>query len=464
MIDLQDIGKYRENNRIEAKKAAGGFPNSLWETYSAFANTIGGLILLGVEESRSKRLRVTGVPDAAEYERIFWRIVRDPRRVSANILTPEDVTVQTVDGRNAIIIAVPQAIRRHRPVYLDGNPFTGTYRRDGEGDYHCTEEEVRNMLRDRDDAPRDLTVLDTLSLENLSLNTLREFRLLMAMRSPEHPWNYLPDKEFLPAAGAAAPGRDGHSLHPTVAGLLLLGTFPTLTQTFPGYQLVYREDDSEFSIYSGDSGWSGNLFDFYSQVSRRLTASAARYPKTVPSGELASALREAALNALLHTDYFGGQGLEILRCTDFLRVTNSGLLRVPLENARKGGTADPRNTVLTRLFSLAGIGSGKGKGLKSIYDIWAQQGWSAPILTESFRPDTTRISLPLGDRSNSPSDLLRQQVAEYLTDHISASTEELSAALHQTPVKIQVCLIQLFMDGLVIRREENGKKIWLLRA
>ena len=47
MIDITNLSKYEENNRIEVKKAKGGLPNSLWETYSAFANP--GDIRIGLQ-------------------------------------------------------------------------------------------------------------------------------------------------------------------------------------------------------------------------------------------------------------------------------------------------------------------------------------------------------------------------------------------------------------------------------
>ena len=83
MIDLAHLEKYRENNRLEAKRAQGGLPRSIWETYSAFANSFGGLILLGVIETENKALASVPLPDPEELVRQFWQIVNDPARVSA---------------------------------------------------------------------------------------------------------------------------------------------------------------------------------------------------------------------------------------------------------------------------------------------------------------------------------------------------------------------------------------------
>lgn len=456
MIDLHNIARYHENNRIEAKKAAGGFPRSLWETYSAFANTIGGLILLGVEESRDKQLRVTGIPDPQGYQATVWQTVNDPAQVSANILDPEDVAVYTIDGKAVLVISVPRADRRQRPVYIGDSPFTGSYRRDGEGDYHCSADEVRAMLRDREDAPADRAVLEARAQEDLAPETLRHFRALMAMRQPDHPWNYLPDEDFLPAAGIVGPGKDGVSLHPTLAGLLLLGRRSALKEVLPAFRLVYQESDTGFTLSTQRQGCPENLFDFYTAVVRRLTAvSALLAEDPATQREVAAAMKEAVLNAILHADHFGGGGLTIQRTDRALEVTNGGLLRVSPAQARSGGTADPRNRTLTSLFALVKVGAGAGTGLHGIYQTWGRLGWSAPVLSEAFRAGRTSLSLPLPRQTFSPADLTRQLVAEYLTDAVSATEADLTAALGLPPREVRKALDDLLARDLV-DEDETG--------
>ena len=48
--EILEMLKYGEHIHLECKKAEPTLPNSVWETYSSFANTDGGLILFGVEE------------------------------------------------------------------------------------------------------------------------------------------------------------------------------------------------------------------------------------------------------------------------------------------------------------------------------------------------------------------------------------------------------------------------------
>ncbi|MDY4611524.1 MAG: hypothetical protein SPD11_13020 [Sphaerochaetaceae bacterium] len=68
-------------------------------------------------------------------------------KVSVNLLTEKAVAVYQKDGNSIIVIHVPQASREQKPVYINNDLFNGTYRRNGEGDYHCSRSEVLAMLR-----------------------------------------------------------------------------------------------------------------------------------------------------------------------------------------------------------------------------------------------------------------------------------------------------------------------------
>lgn len=153
MLNWKDLARYRENNRLEAKKAQGGLPRSIWETYSAFANSDGGLILLGVvEDKETKHFSSVHLPDADQLAADFWNTLHIPGVVSVDLLQPEDVQVVEQDGNRIIAISIPRANAADTPVYIGPSPFGGTYCRRGEGDYRCTPQEVQTLLSDADPA------------------------------------------------------------------------------------------------------------------------------------------------------------------------------------------------------------------------------------------------------------------------------------------------------------------------
>ena len=100
LLDFLHIARYRENNRIEAKKAQGGLPHSLWETYSAFANTLGGVILLGVMEGSDHRFYSVPV-DAAGLKKELVSQLKEGKIASVNLLKEEDVAVCPADGNES---------------------------------------------------------------------------------------------------------------------------------------------------------------------------------------------------------------------------------------------------------------------------------------------------------------------------------------------------------------------------
>lgn len=87
--ELLEVIQMGENSEVECKSAQGGLPKSLWQTYSAFANTSGGIILLGVQED-ADGFRVGNV-DVVKIQKEFQDTINDSQKVSVNILQNNDV-------------------------------------------------------------------------------------------------------------------------------------------------------------------------------------------------------------------------------------------------------------------------------------------------------------------------------------------------------------------------------------
>jgi hypothetical protein len=152
-MDIQELKSliYQgEKVDIECKKAEGNIPKSVYESYSAFANTKGGYIILGVLEDKSKSLSeeryiIKGVQDPGAQKEDFWNTING-NKVNVNVLKDEDVFVVEEGDIKLLVIHVPRADFNMRPVYVGENPYKGTYKRNHEGDYHATEHEVTLKL------------------------------------------------------------------------------------------------------------------------------------------------------------------------------------------------------------------------------------------------------------------------------------------------------------------------------
>lgn len=467
MIDFANIEKYKENNRIEAKKALGGLPRSIWETYSAFANTLGGIILLGVEEYKDKSLHPVDLPDPEMLIQDFWEIINNTNKVNINILSDKDVTVETVDGKRIVAIRVPRARRSDKPVFIDGNPFSGSYRRNGEGDYRCTQEEVHGMIRDAEIKTRDMAVLENIGLDALDGDSITRYRLHMKSCRPNHPWEEDSDEEFLYKIGAVGKSNDGQK-HPTAAGLLMFGYEYEIVKEYPAYFLDYYEHCGQNRIVSSSGDWSGNIFDFYFRVCDRIGNE---------STSINTALKEALANCLINADYYGRQGIVICKKNSGITFSNPGSFRIDVEAAKSGGVSDPRNVALIKMFNLVDVGNRTGSGIPNIFGVWKKQGWTAPIITESFDPDRITLSLVFGkesektqltktkDRKRATKTVAyREAIVAYLTENVSAKTSELSALIGISNSRTRTVLEKMISDEIIVAEGESKNRIYKLKA
>lgn len=427
----EDFLLIQESCELECKEATGKdgkgkLPKDFWKTYSAFANSSGGIVLLGVKE-KNQIFSITGIQSPQSVIDDLFNTLNSETKCNVNLLTDELVNTITIEGKSIIAIEVPQASRHHRPVFINNNPMTGTFVRQHTGDYQAGRELVQRMISEQEDAK----VLTEFTLDDLDSETIRTYRQMFQNRNPDHPYNGYDDLQFLKSIQAWKKDRATQSEGPTIAGLLMFGKFQSIQDVYPHYMLDYQEKEQAkkevrwVDRITLDGTWSGNLFDFYRKVSAKLyqdlkTPFQLDGDTRTDQSMVHTALREAIVNTLVHADYADRASVYIVKRPDMFGFRNPGKMRIPPDIAIQGGDSDCRNRLLHPMFRLVGLGEQAGSGLPKIFKGWDSQHWRMPSLYDRDEPFyQTLLKLRMID-------LIPEEVRQELLDLFGESFHQLS--------------------------------------
>ena len=223
------------------------------------------------------------------------------------------------------------------------------------------------------------------------------------------------------------------------------------------------------------------MYDFYFRIYNRLIQDI-KVPFRMDGGNrvddtpVHQALREALANCLVNADYYGRQGLVILKKRDGITMCNPGSFRIELDAAKSGGVSDPRNGTMLKMFNLIDIGERAGSGIPNIFRVWREQGWAAPTFTEQLEPERTILSLTfkkigdkksvikIGDKKSVINEKMKETIIAYLTDHAEAKTAEIAAYIGLKLSRTRDYLNELIAEDIVVAEGGNRNRTYRLRS
>ena len=403
---LDKLLEDKESNDMEFKSAKGGFPHSMWETYSSFANTDGGAIVFGIKE-KDDRFYLDGLTkeQVKQYEKDFFNRMHNKQIVNIPLLNENDVQAVEFGGAYFLFFYIPRVDRSLRPVYCGLDPYTGTYRRDLDGDYHCSREEVNSMFSDANIAdPVDGRIMENFGKEDLDSASIMQYRRKFEQWNPDHVWNTLSEDQFLEKINVFRKDRKTGKYGLTYAGLLMFGTYSAIMDAnpnfFPDYQEIEDPRDRWINRISPDGNWESNLFQFYSKV-LPILQSFLPQPFILEGNQRKTetpahvAVREALTNALVHADFTVNASLNVYKYPNKMVFSNPGTMLIPIWQFYKGGESVCRNKYLQTMFSFLGSAEKAGSGADKILHGWEKQNWKRPYLMERSRPNKVVLTMSM---------------------------------------------------------------------
>jgi ATP-dependent DNA helicase RecG len=304
---------------VEAKAAAGELPKRLWETLSAFSNTIkGGTLVLGVSEELG--FKIVGVKNPKKLQQDLASL--------CDVMSPPIrayIEIHRIQHKAVITAEIPEIPTNAKPCYYPGAGYTnGAFIRIADGDRKLSAYEVQMMLSARGQPRDDEEAVPGTTVADLQARSVRE--LLSRLRKrPGSVFSRMADDAILRTLKVLVPA--GKKWVCSLGGILALGKYP---QRFIPALDVLRRNMKHRSVVQG----------LYRE-------DAEEYPVT--------AVREAIVNALAHRDLSNGSRgtpVQVQMFSDHLVVHNPGGLYGPVtvDSLGREGICATRNNMLLKLL------------------------------------------------------------------------------------------------------------------
>jgi ATP-dependent DNA helicase RecG len=377
LIQTVRAGEF-EDAQIEVKRAQRGLPQHLYETLSAFANQPeGGFIVLGMDEAQ--HFALSGVEDVQV-------ILTELTDLASKMEPPLALGIQvvTLEGKALVVVEVPECDFQHKPCYYKPSGMqAGSFLRVGNQSRHMTPYEIFTGMAGRGQPTCDREWVKTATLSDLDEKQVRAY-LEQIQRTRANIWNRLRlgeknlSKQLL---ALDVLGQENGEVHPTLAGLLVFGSWPQ--KFFPALMISFVK------YFTGDAetkGPRGERFQdnaqFEGPLPEVIDQAVARCITNMKQATLIEgvrhrmipeypeeALREALVNAVAHRDYSSyvlGSQIRIEMYADRLEIISPGGLFGPVSLANLETAQAARNALLVRLLSEVGLVENRGSGIRAM--------------------------------------------------------------------------------------------------
>jgi ATP-dependent DNA helicase RecG len=352
-----------ETECIEFKETSS---ESIYKTISAFANTSGGTIILGIDDKGN----VKGVETSTEFLENLTNKIVDMLSIYPDIKTIE------IDKKRVIILKI------HRPGYPVS--YKGHYyERVGNTTRKMSPQRLRAFMLNN--LPWD-SITGDFSFDEIDSETVNLFvrHAVAKKRLADISLNEEP-KTVLKKLGFLLENKL------TNGAILLFGKNPQ--KHFINLCVRIGRFKSETTII--DDKWAkGNLFQQFEETLNIIKQHiSVRYEiKGIQREDIwdypIEALREALLNALTHRDYFNIANFILIKVyEDRIWIFNPGGLPegITIEELKKPHSSFLRNPLIAKVFYLAGYIEQYGSGTMRMVEWMKQAGLPEPEYKEEMR-------------------------------------------------------------------------------